>query len=70
MRAALGTLPTMELYSFASCPFAQRTRMALIEKGLNCTLTEIDLYDRPAWFASVSPYGKVPVLRHAHREKG
>ncbi len=54
----------MELYSFASCPFAQRTRMALIEKGLNCTLTEIDLYDRPAWFASVSPYGKVPVLRH------
>jgi glutathione S-transferase len=52
------------LYSFAGCPFAQRTRMALIEKGLAFALTEVDLFDRPAWFRDVSPYGKVPVLLH------
>lgn len=55
----------VELFSFTSCPYAQRTRMALIEKGIEFELTEIDLFNRPAWFKDVSPYGKVPVLRHA-----
>lgn len=57
-------MPSLELYSYEACPFAQRTRMALIEKGLDCRLTEIDLDDRPDWFREVSPYGKVPCLRH------
>lgn len=57
----------LELFSFAACPYAQRTRMVLIEKSLGFELTEIDLYDRPAWFAEVSPYGRVPVLRHEGR---
>lgn len=55
----------VELYSFEGCPYAQRTRMTLLEKGIDFTLTEIDLFNRPPWFAEVSPYGKVPVLRHA-----
>lgn len=55
----------VELFSFESCPYAQRTRMTLIEKGVDFELTEIDLFNRPAWFKDVSPYGKVPVLRHA-----
>lgn len=54
----------IELFSFAACPFAQRVRMVLIEKNLEFELTEIDLNERPAWFREVSPYGKVPVLRH------
>lgn len=54
----------IRLYSFAGCPFAQRTRMTLVEKGLDFVLTEVDLFDRPAWFRDVSPYGKVPVLVH------
>ena len=54
----------VELFSFAACPYAQRARMVLIEKGVDHEVIEIDLYDRPAWFAEVSPYGKVPVLRH------
>ncbi len=57
-------MSTIELYSFEGCPYAQRTRMALLEKGLDFVLNEIDLYNRPAWFADISPYGKVPVLRH------
>jgi glutathione S-transferase len=55
---------TLELFSFEGCPYAQRVRMVLLEKQLPCQLTEIDLLNRPAWFAAVSPYGKVPVLRH------
>jgi glutathione S-transferase len=57
----------IELFSFAACPYAQRTRMVLIEKELGFELTEIDLQERPAWFREVSPYGKVPVLRHQGR---
>lgn len=54
----------LELFSFEGCPYAQRTRMTLLEKGVPFELVEIDLFERPAWFRDVSPYGKVPVLRH------
>lgn len=57
----------IELFSFAGCPYAQRTRLVLLEKALEFELVEIDLFDRPAWFREVSPYGKVPVLRHEGR---
>ena len=60
-------MPALELFSFAACPYAQRTRMVLAEKALDFDLVEIDLHNRPAWFREVSPYGKVPVLRHAGR---
>lgn len=54
----------IELFSYEACPYAQRTRMALIEKNLAFTLTEVDLYNKPEWFKKLSPYGKVPLLRH------
>ena len=54
----------VEIISSSSCPFAQRTRMALMEKGIDFELTEIDLNDKPDWFLEISPYGKVPVIRH------
>jgi glutathione S-transferase len=57
-------MAAVELFSFAACPYAQRTRMVLIEKDIEFELTEIDIYNRPPWFREVSPYGKVPVLRH------
>jgi glutathione S-transferase len=57
----------LELFSFEACPYAQRTRMVLIEKALEFELTEIDLYNRPAWFNEISPYGRVPCLRHDGR---
>lgn len=55
----------VHLYSAEVCPFAARTRLALMEKGVPFKFTEIDLKAKPAWFASVSPYGKVPVLKHS-----
>jgi glutathione S-transferase len=57
----------VELFSFAACPYAQRTRLVLLEKGIDFELIEIDLFNRPTWFREVSPYGKVPVLRHHGR---
>ena len=54
----------IELYSYDACPYAQRTRMVLAEKGLDFALHEVDVYNKPANWATISPYGKVPVLRH------
>jgi len=57
-------MSSIHLYSYQACPFARRTRMTLIEKGLDFELTEIDINNKPADFSSISPYGKVPVLLH------
>lgn len=51
------------LYSAKVCPFAQRTRLGLLEKQVDFELIEIDLDNTPDWFLEVSPYGKVPVLK-------
>jgi glutathione S-transferase len=55
---------SVELYSFAACPFAQRTRMVLAEKSIDHERHEIDLYNRPENWKEISPTGKVPLLRH------
>ncbi|MBP0020086.1 MAG: glutathione S-transferase family protein [Cyanobacteria bacterium SBLK] len=52
----------LELYSAKVCPFAHRTRLVLLEKGLEFSLKEIDLANKPADFSRISPYEKVPVL--------
>lgn len=52
----------LELISFKTCPFVQRSVIALNEKGVDYTLTHIDLDDLPDWFKAISPLGKVPVL--------
>jgi glutathione S-transferase len=54
----------IEIYSAALCPFAHRVRLTLIEKGISFELIEIDLHNKPANFLEISPYGKVPVLKH------
>jgi glutathione S-transferase len=40
-----------------------RTRMVLHEKGIGFEVHEVDLSNKSEEFLSVSPYGKVPVLR-------
>ena len=54
----------VHLYSAQICPYAARTRLVLLEKNIPFEFTEIDLSAKPAWFAEVSPYSKVPVLKH------
>jgi glutathione S-transferase len=54
----------IELFSMPLCPFAHRVRLVLTEKDIAYHLTEIDLKHKPEAFLKVSPYGKVPALRH------
>lgn len=34
------------------------------EKGVPFEVTEVDLKNKPDWFLEISPYGKVPVVKH------
>ena len=54
-------------YSTKLCPYAHRSRLALVEKQIPFTLIEIDLQHKPANFREISPAGKVPVLKHDDR---
>ena len=54
----------MELFTARVCPYAHRTQLALLEKGLRFEHTEVDFKNKTERFLSVSPYGKVPALFH------
>jgi len=54
----------VEIFSAAVCPFAQRSRMMLLQKQVDFEVTEIDLNNKPDNFLEISPYGKVPVIKH------
>ena len=56
-------MPPLELVSHALCPYVQRAVISLTEKGVPFTRTDVDLADRPDWFRTLSPLGKVPLLR-------
>jgi glutathione S-transferase len=53
----------LELVSFKICPFVQRAVITLRHKQTPFKLTHIDLSEPPPWFTSISPFGKVPLLR-------
>ncbi len=55
-------IPNVELYSACACPYAQQSKIVLLEKGIDFNAIEIDLQNKPEWFAQISPYGNVPVL--------
>ncbi|HEY9905093.1 MAG TPA: glutathione S-transferase family protein, partial [Candidatus Sericytochromatia bacterium] len=54
----------IEIYSATVCPFAHRSRLVLLEKEIDFELIEIDLQNKPEGFTEISPYGKVPVIKH------
>lgn len=45
------------------CPFTQRVLLTLEEKHLPYDLKLIDLANKPEWFLSANPEGKVPVVK-------
>ena len=55
------TLPI--LVSHHLCPYVQRAAIAFAEKGAPFERVTISLDAKPAWFATFSPLGKVPLLR-------
>lgn len=61
-------MTTIQIFSSKACPYAHRTRLVLLEKGIDFTLTEIDLQNKPEWFADVSRYGKVPAIKHGEHQ--
>ena len=51
-----------QLVSFTTCPYVQRALVVMREKGLDTEVLYIDPDDRPDWFWTKSPRGKVPLL--------
>ncbi|MBA2689659.1 MAG: glutathione S-transferase N-terminal domain-containing protein [Burkholderiales bacterium] len=52
----------MTLYSGTTCPFSQRCRVVLFEKGMDFQIIDVDLFDKPEDLAVMNPYNRVPVL--------
>ncbi|MEK9654947.1 MAG: glutathione S-transferase [Halieaceae bacterium] len=50
------------LYSFRRCPYAMRARMAIAASGVQVSLREVLLRDKPPELLAVSPKATVPVL--------
>ncbi len=53
---------SFKLVSFDICPYVERSRIALLEKGLPHEIEYIELARKPAWFLELSPMGRVPLL--------
>jgi glutathione S-transferase len=55
----------IKLYDFLPCPFGQKIRIILAEKGLSYELVQIDFTEgeqRKPDFLRLNPFGRVPVL--------
>jgi len=52
----------MNLYSCTTCPFSQRCRIVLYEKGMDFEVINVDLIAKQENVATINPYGQVPVL--------
>jgi glutathione S-transferase len=52
----------LTLVSIPLCPYVQRAAIVLAEKDVPFERRYVDLAERPAWFTTVSPLGKVPLL--------
>ncbi len=50
------------LYSFRRCPYAIRARLAFVFAGIQVSLREIELKNKPQEMLTASPKGTVPVL--------
>ncbi len=52
----------MVLYSGTTCPFSQRCRFVLFEKGMDFEIRDVDLFNKPEDVSVMNPYGQVPIL--------
>lgn len=53
----------LTLISHDLCPFVQRAAIVLKEKDVPFERIDIDLENKPDWFLTISPHGKVPLLK-------
>ena len=52
----------MTLYSGITCPFSQRCRFVLYEKGMDFEIKDVDVFNKSEDLALMNPYNQVPVL--------
>ena len=52
----------MTLYSGITCPFSQRCRFVLYEKGMDFEIKDVDVFNKPEDLALMNPYNQGPVL--------
>src|SRR3990167_7748893 len=53
----------LTLISHPLCPFVQRAAIVLLEKNVPFERIDVDLAAKPDWFVTISPTGKVPLLK-------
>jgi stringent starvation protein A len=58
----IGKPKMMVLYSGTTCPFSQRCRFVLFEKGMDFEIRDVDLFNKPEDINVMNPYGQVPIL--------
>jgi glutathione S-transferase len=51
----------IKLYSNGSCPWAHRSRIALLEAGVKYEEVEIDLRNKPDWYSKINPVLPYPL---------
>ncbi|MBD2207161.1 glutathione S-transferase family protein [Calothrix sp. FACHB-1219] len=61
-------MSNLKLYFAKASTFSQRTRVVLLEKGIEFTPVEIDLQNKPEGYTQISRYGKVPAIAHGDVE--
>ncbi|MDP9803125.1 glutathione S-transferase family protein [Acinetobacter calcoaceticus] len=54
---------SLTLISHHLCPFVQRAAIALLENNITFQRININRQDKPNWLLSISPTGKVPLLK-------
>ena len=61
-------MSNIQLYFAKASTFSQRTRVVLLEKGIDFTPIEIDLQNKPDGYTQIYHYGKVPAIKHGDVE--
>lgn len=57
--------PALKLYCAWYCPFAQRTWVGLLRKGIDFEYVEQNAFDKTAEWLALTPRGQVPVMVHS-----
>jgi len=59
-------MPPPTLYGAAYSVYVRAARLALVEKGVDHTLVEVDIFGGavPDWYASLHPFGRIPAFEH------
>ncbi|MBI1260730.1 MAG: glutathione S-transferase family protein [Rhizobiales bacterium] len=54
---------SLTVYGSPLSPFVRKVRVTLMEKGLEYTLKNVNIFPAPDWFEEISPLKRIPVLR-------